>query len=229
MSMLKYFFEYGCVDALFDGLAIGEEKELCREYMGRFPVISITLKGAVAGNYEAARAMLCSVIGQEAMWFSFLENSSRLTDREKKQYGQLVNIDTSGQRGFLMPDEVWENSLLILSGLLRKHYDQKVILLIDKYDVPMDKAHQSGYYDEMLSMVRNLLGQALKSNESIQFAVLTGCLRITKENVFTGLNNLKIWTITDNQFDRDFGFSDEEVRELLEFCGFENRYDQIKE
>lgn len=229
MSTLKYFFEYDCNSGLFDGLKIAEEKELCKIYMGRFPVISITLKGASARNYETARAMLCSVIGREALRFDFLSKSAKLSDREKKQYDSLTAIGGQGQPGFPMSEDVAGDSLLTLSQLLYKHYGQKVILLVDEYDVPLDKAQQYGYYDEMLSLTKNLLGQALKSNDSLYFAVLTGCLRVAKESIFTGLNNLKVLSVTDAPYAKHFGFSDKEVGEMLKFYGFEDRYTLVRE
>ncbi|MCI8744551.1 MAG: AAA family ATPase [Lachnospiraceae bacterium] len=229
MSMLRYFFEYGCDSSLFEGLAIAKEDKLCQEYMGKFPVVSVTLKGAGSLEFQTARGMLCSIVGNEAMRFAFLENSSRLSDREKEQYRQLVNVDTSGRQSFIMSNEVLEDSLRMLCRLLQKHYDQKVILLIDEYDVPLDKAQHYGYYDEMSSLLRGMLGQALKTNDSLQFAVLTGCLRVAKESIFTGLNNLRVLTITSKQFDEHFGFLDREVKELLEFYGLSDRFDLVKE
>lgn len=229
MSMLKYFFEYGCDSSLFEGLAIAKEDKLCQEYMGKFPVVSVTLKGAGSLEFQTARGMLCSIVGNEVMRFAFLENSSRLSDREKEQYRQLVNVDTSGRQSFIMSNEVLEDSLRMLCRLLQKHYDQKVILLIDEYDVPLDKAQHYGYYDEMSSLLRGMLGQALKTNDSLQFAVLTGCLRVAKESIFTGLNNLRVLTITSKQFDEHFGFLDREVKELLEFYGLSDRFDLVKE
>jgi hypothetical protein len=229
MNMIKYFFEYGCDSSLFEGLAIAEKKALCEEYMGKFPVISVTLKGAGSREFKTARGMLCTIIGNEAMRFPFLENSTKLSEREKEKYRQLVNVDASGQQAFIMSNEILEDSLRTLCQLLKKHYGQKVILLIDEYDVPLDKAQHYGYYDEMITVIRGMLGQALKTNDSLQFAVLTGCLRVAKESIFTGLNNLRTLTITDSQFDEYFGFSDREVRELLRFYDLENRFESIKE
>lgn len=229
MNMIKYFFEYGCDSSLFEGLAIAEEKALCEKYMGKFPVISVTLKGAGSGEFKTARGMLCTIIGNEAMRFPFLKDSTRLSDEEKEKYHQLVNVDASGQQAFIMSNEILEDSLRTLCQLLKKHYGQKVILLIDEYDVPLDKAQHYGYYDEMITVIRGMLGQALKTNDSLQFAVLTGCLRVAKESIFTGLNNLRTLTITDSQFDEYFGFSDREVRELLRFYDLENRFESIKE
>ncbi len=229
MSMLKYFFEYGCDSSLFDGLAIAREEKLCLEYMGQFPVITISLKDADFTNYEGARGMLCSIIGDEALRFSFLKESDRLSGEEKEQYKQLIKVDTRGGQGFIMPDEVLGNSLLMLTQLLRKHYNQKVILLIDEYDVPLDKAQHFGYYDEMVATIRKLFSRALKSNENLQFAVLTGCLRVAKESIFTGLNNLRVLSITNVQFNEHFGFLDREVRELFKYYGIEDKYDLTKE
>lgn len=229
MSMLKYFFDYGCDSRLFDGLDISGEKKMCEEYMGKFPVVSISLKDAGAGDYETARGMLCSIIGNEAMRFQFLLESERLSDREKAQYGQLVKIDTENQQGFIMPQEVLTDSLLTLCALLRKHCGQKAILLIDEYDVPLDKARHFGYYEEMVNLIRNLFSRALKSNASLQFAVLTGCLKIAKESIFTGLNNLRVFSVMNVRFDEHFGFSDGEVREMLEYYGLSDKFDAVKE
>lgn len=228
MSMLKYYFEYGCDSSLFDGLEIAEKKELCEAYMGKFPVISVTLKDVCAREFETARDMLKFVIGNEAMGFRFLLDSGKLSAEEKVQYRRLITIGEGSQPMFVMPDDVLAGSLRLLSELLHKHYRQKVILLVDEYDVPLDKAQQSGYFDEMIALIRNLLSQALKTNASLQLAVLTGCLRIAKESIFTGLNNLRVMSITDTQYGEYFGFSDEEVRDMLKYYGFEDKYEQVK-
>ena len=229
MSMLKHFFEYGCDASLFEGLEIAKETELCKEYMGKFPVISITLKGVVARNFEDARGMLCSVIGNEALRFQFLMKSEQLTAKEKEQYTRLITIGKGEQPGFLMSQDVLEGSIKTLCQLLYKHYGQKAILLIDEYDVPLDKAERAGYYEEMASLIRGLLGQALKTNDSLFLAVLTGCLRVAKETIFTGLNNFKVYSITDATFGEYFGFLDCEVRDMLEFYGLGGKYAQTKE
>lgn len=229
MNTLQYFFEYGCAGSVFDGLRIAEETELCAKYMGKFPVISITLKEVVSAAFEGAKGMLGAVIGQEALRFSFLKESERLSEEEKQQYAQLIKIDQEARRRFLMTDEVLEGSLSTLSRLLCRHYGQKVILLIDEYDVPLDKAEQYGYYEEMIGLIRNLFGQALKTNHSLQFAVLTGCLRIAKESVFTGLNNFKVFSIADARYDEYFGFTDQEVRDMLVYYELEDRYEMIRE
>ena len=229
MSMLKYFFEYGCDSTLFDGLKIADEQELCEEYMGKYPVISVTLKDASARDYKTAQNMLCSIIGNEAMRFQFLSESSRLSGREKEQYEQLVKIGGRGEPPFIMSAEVLAGSLQVLTNLLEKHYGQQVILLIDEYDVPLDKAQQYGYYDEMADMIRKLLGQVLKSNASLKLAVLTGCLRVAKESIFTGLNNLQVFSITNLQFDEHFGFTDAEVKAMLEYYGMEDKLAAVKE
>ncbi len=229
MSMLKTFFEIGCKKELFAGLKISEEAELCQKYMGQFPVISISLKGVNGNDYSAARSMLCSVIGAEAMRFQFLSESERLTDKEKKQYNQLTMIDESNQESFLMPDAVLKDSLKTLSNLLHRHYGKKVILLIDEYDVPLSKANGKGYYDQMVLLIRGLFEQALKTNDNLYFAVMTGCLRVAKESIFTGLNNLKVLSVTSVRFDEYFGFTDEEVKTMLACYGLTNYYDTVKE
>ena len=219
MSMLKCFFEVGADPALFDGLKIMQDKELCEKYMGNFPVISISLKDVDGRDFESASAALRTIIGNEAARFRFLNNSDRLTDDEKESYAQLTEVGSSQGGIYTMTEKVAVASLKTLSQLLSRHFGQKVILLIDEYDVPLDKAFQSGYYDEMLSLMRNVLGNALKTNDSLYFAVLTGCLRISKESIFTGLNNLKIHTISDVRYDEYFGFTNSDVDELLEFYG----------
>ncbi len=229
MNTLKYFFSYGCDPKLFDGLAISEETELCEKYMGKFPVISITLKNVEARDYKGAFASLCTVIGREALRFRFLLESKRLSEEEKQQYARLITVGEAGQQMFLMTEDVLTSSLQTLSSLLYRHFGQKAILLIDEYDVPLDKARQHGYYDEMVDLIRALLGQVLKTNESLYFAVLTGCLRIAKESIFTGLNNLRVMSITNLQFDEHFGFSDDEVRAMLLYYGLECKYERMKE
>ena len=229
MSMLKYFFSYDCNPGLFEGLEIVRDRQLCQQYMGKFPVISITLKGVSSGTFEGARAMLRFMVGTEAMQFQFLLESDKLSAVEKEQYAQLIAIDPSGRQAFLMPDEVLENSLYTLSKLLHKHFGQKVIILIDEYDVPLDKAQQAGYYDEMIILIRNLFGQALKTNPSLFFAVLTGCLRIAKESIFTGINNFNVLSITDVSFHEQFGFMDQEVRSMLEHYHLNDKYSIIRE
>lgn len=214
MSMLKCFFEVGSNPLLFDSLKIIQEKELCEKYMGKFPVISISLKSVDGLKYETAVAALRRVIGNEARRFSFLSDSDRLGPDDKELYHGLMIIRDGS---FLMADDILIDSLKTLSQLLAKHYNQKVILLIDEYDVPLDKSYQAGYYDEMVNLLRNLLGNALKTNDSLYFAVLTGCLRISKESIFTGLNNLKVHTISDIRYDEFFGFTNTDVDELLDF------------
>ena len=225
MSMLKHFIEIDCDRSLFDGLEISEETELCDAFMGKFPVISISLKGVSGSQFEAARAMMCSVIAREALRFQFLLESDKLSEFEKQQYVSLVQRD---ENGFSMTDADLMNSLLTLSVLLEKHFAHKVIVLIDEYDVPLDKAMQADYYEDMVNLLRNFLGEALKSNDSIYFAVLTGCLRVAKESIFTGLNNFNVLSITTAQFDEYFGFTDSEVRELLEYYDLYGTYDTVK-
>ncbi len=232
MSMLKYFFEAGSDVmpfnniTLFDGLEISKEKELCEEYMGKFPVISITLKGATGESFEDAKVMLRRIIGKEAMRFRFLLESDRIDDAERSQYKALVSMDKTG--AFTMSDELLKDSLQTLSQLLQKHYDRNVIMLIDEYDVPLDKAYQSGYYNSMVELVKILFGNAFKTNDSLKFAVLTGCLRISKESIFTGLNNFNVYTVKDVQYNEYFGFLDREVQNLLKYYGFMEKYDAVK-
>lgn len=230
MSMLKAFFEIGGNRALFDGLKISEEKEICEEYMGKFPVISISLKDVEGSDYDVARTLLCSVIGNEALrFYELLKSSPKLNEVERRQYEQLVCTDHEQRGSFAMSDSVLMGSLKTLSSLLEKHYEKKVILLIDEYDVPLSKTNEQGYYNEMVFLMRNLLQQVLKTNSSLYFAVLTGCLRVAKESIFTGLNNFKIYSITDVRFDEYFGFTDSEVKEMLAYYGQEAKVQTVRE
>ena len=229
MSMLKCFFEIGSNPALFEGLKIMQEKELCEKYMGKFPVISISLKSVDGLQYDSAVASLKTVIGNEAGRFRFLRNSDRLTNDEKEAYAQLTEVGSSQGGVYTMTEKMAEASLQTLSLLLEKHYGQKAILLIDEYDVPLDKAFQGGYYDEIVSLIRNLLGNTLKTNDSLYFAVLTGCLRISKESIFTGLNNLNVMTISDPYFCDSFGFTEDEVTELLDYYGLDDFHDTVRD
>ena len=220
MSMLENFFSIDGGKAAFDGLKISEEKELCEEYMGRYPVISISLKGIDARNYETAFQMAVQLIKEVAAKFYFLLQSEKLNEYDKEEYQKLLKDN--------MNEAVFGASLKKLSDMLEKHYDKKVILLIDEYDVPLSKAYDNDYYEQMISLLRNLLGQALKTNNSLKFAVLTGCLRISKESIFTGLNNLRILSVADTEFDEYFGFTDQEVRELLKYYDCEENYELVK-
>lgn len=226
MNMLKSFFEIGGNPVLFEGLKISENKKLCEKYMGCFPVISISLKNVEGLNFEAAKKSLKDTLGMEARRFYSLLDSEHLTEEERESYRALIGVDETGD--FRMSDAAMEKALLTLSFLLCKHYKKKIILLIDEYDVPLDKAFQYGYYDTMVSLVRNMFGNVLKTNPSLYFAVLTGCLRISKESIFTGLNNLKVLTIADVRFDEYFGFTDSEVKEMLEYYGLSEHYETIK-
>ncbi len=251
MSMLKYFFEAGSDIALFDGLEISKEKELCEEYMGKFPVISVSLKEVAGENLDTAKRILRSVLGDEAVRFPFLAESERLTETERRQYKKLIELDEHGE--YAMSDEVLSKSLLTLSRFLQKHYGQNTIVLIDEYDVPLDKAYQSDYYDDMVNLIRALFGRILKTNDSLKFAVLTGCLRISKESnvsanaetsekrlqrfsqtsplgdvLFTGLNNFKVYTVKDVRYKEYFGFTDAEVRQMLDFYGFTDQHNAVR-
>ena len=226
MSMLKSFFDIGTDKALFDGLYISGNKELCDEYMGKSPVIFLSLKGVEGLTYEEAFEAFVRIMGKEVNRVSFLADSDKLTQIEREQYKGLT-IMKNGRLAF--DKEKLISSLQLLSQLLYKHYGKKVVILIDEYDVPLDKAFQNGYYNEMVSLIRGLFGQALKTNEFLQFAVLTGCLRISKESIFTGLNNFKVMSITDSRFDEQFGFTDIEVKKLLSDYGMDSHFDEVKE
>lgn len=227
--MLKCFFEIGSDPSAFDGLKIMQENDLCEKYMGKFPVISISLKSVGGLNFKAASAALKNIIGKEAMGFQFLLESERLSEAEKNSYKRLIKIGTTSEAIYDITDAALIDSLQILSQLLEKHYGQKAILLIDEYDVPLDKAFQRGYYDEMVSLIRSLFDNALKTNDSLYFAVLTGCLRISKESIFTGLNNLKVHTISDVRYDEYFGFTNADVDEILKFYGLTSYKDVIRD
>ena len=226
MSMLKCFFEIGTDKTLFDGLAISQETALCEEYMGKYPVIFISLKDVDGLRFEDARKRLIKKVGTEAERFRFLLNSDRLSVNEKEKYSALVALD-KGQ--YVMDEEMLTSSLEVLSSLLCRHYGKKAILLIDEYDVPLDKAFQHGYYTEMVLLIRGLFGQVLKTNEFLQFAVLTGCLRVSKESIFTGLNNFDVNSIVDVEHDEQFGFTDSEAQRLLEDYGLNERAGIVKE
>lgn len=221
MNMLRSFFSLEGNKEIFHGLEIEKETALCEEYMGKFPVVLVSLKGINAGTYEKARDMAIQVIGSEVRKFQYLLESERLTEYDKQALHALLQTD--------MSEAVLCSSLKTLSELLEKHHGSKVILLIDEYDVPLAKAFERGYYEEMVMFIRNMFEHALKSNESLKFAVLTGCMRISKESIFTGLNNLKVLSVADVQFDEFFGFTDLEVREMLQYYGFMDHYAEVKE
>lgn len=226
MSMLKCFLEIGAKPSLFDGLYISENKQLCSSFMGKYPVIFITLKNVDGLSFEEAKYRIIDIIGSEASRFSFLLDSDRISASEKEMYKAIVSIS---EGAFKMNDQVLLRSLKTLSELLYKHYGQKTIILIDEYDVPLDKAFQYGYYKEMVAFIRGLLGDVLKTNNALEFAVLTGCLRVSKESIFTGLNNFKILSITDTRFDEQFGFTDEEVRDIFSYYNVKDKLKETKE
>lgn len=226
MSMLKCFLETDAKASLFDGLYISENKQLCNLHMGKYPVIFITLKSVDGLSFEEAKHRFMDVIGSEASRFSILLDSDRISSNEKEMYRAIVSMK---EGSFMMSDQVLLRSLKTLSELLYKHYGQKPVILIDEYDVPLDKAFQCGYYREMASFIRGLFGDVLKTNDALEFAVLTGCLRVSKESIFTGLNNFKILSITDTRFDEQFGFTDEEVKNLLSYYHVENRLKEVKD
>lgn len=220
MSMLQSFFEIGTDETLFDGLYISKNKALCERYMGQYPVISVSLKSVEALNFDDAFDMVCGMVFEVALENQFLLESSQLTDVEKMTFKGLLENKTSRR--------IAVNGLKTVTTLLEKHFNKKVIILIDEYDVPLAKANQNGYYEQMVDLIRNMLSSVLKTNDSLEFAVLTGCLRVAKESIFTGLNNFNVFSITDEEFDESFGFTDEEVRQLLHYYGQDDKYDIVK-
>lgn len=226
MSMLKSFFEIGEASELFDGLYISHNKKMCDDNMGKYPVIFLSLKNVEGLDFQAAKYQMIEIIAKEAKRFVYLKNSDRLDIDDKSAYASLIRLEDGR---YEMRDEALYASLQTLSELLYKHHCRKTVILIDEYDVPLDKAFQNGYYKEMVSLIRAIFGKALKTNEALDFAVLTGCLRVSKESIFTGLNNFKILSITDTRFDEHFGFTDAEVERLLAFYHLENRFAETKE
>lgn len=226
MSMLRSFFETGTDASLFDGLYISGNKEICDEYMGKYPVIFLSLKDVDGLKYENAKYRIMELIGREAERYFFLGDSDRLSENEKEQYKAVIALQDGK---YSMDENVLTSSLRLLSHLLFKHYGEKTVILIDEYDVPLDKAFQNGYYQEMVSLIRGLFGMALKTNDSLQFAVLTGCLRISKESIFTGLNNFKVLSILDSRFDEQFGFTDQEVQKILDDYELSSHFEETKE
>lgn len=221
MSMLKCFFEIGTDQSLFEGLYISKNKALCDAYMGKYPVISISLKGVNADSYENARSLLKRIVMEEAKMHRIIMSGNRLDDIDKAEYMSLVTGD--------MGEDTLVYSMKTLTALLEKYYEKKVIVLIDEYDVPLAKANENGYYDQMVLLVRNLFENVLKTNSSLKFAVLTGCLRVAKESIFTGLNNFKTNSILDEEYDETFGFVDDEVKEMLHYYGQDTHYETVKE
>ena len=226
MSMLKYFFEIGTDRSLFDGLHISSNEKICSEHMGKYPVIFLSLKNAEGLNFDTAKYQMVELIAREAERFPFLAKDTNLSDRDREKY-RVLTAFADGH--YQMSDDVLYGSLQTLSELLYKHFNQKTVILIDEYDVPLDKAFQHGYYREMVALIRAMFGRALKTNEALAFAVLTGCLRVSKESIFTGLNNFKILSITDSRFDEQFGFTDKEVQKLLADYHLEARFSETKE
>ena len=226
MSMLRSFFELGTDKSLFDGLYISKNKELCEEHMGKYPVIFFSLKSVEGLKFENARYRIIEMIGREAQRYEFLAESDKLSENEKAQYKALITLDNGK---YTMDDDILISGIQMLSHLLYKHYGQKTVILIDEYDVPLDKAFENGYYKEMVSLIRGIFGMALKTNDSLQFAVLTGCLRISKESIFTGLNNFEVLSVLNTQYDEAFGFTDGEVKQILEDYDLSDHYPDVKE
>lgn len=225
MSMLRYFFEISADASLFDGLQIAENKKLCEKFQGKYPVIFLSFKNVEGLTFADAQYRLTELIAGEAERFAFLAQSDKLTENEKSLYRGLTAVR---EGRYALAGEVLASALQTLSKLLAKHYGQKTVMLLDEYDVPLDKAFQNGYYQEMVALIRGMLGQALKTNEFLQFAVLTGCLRVSKESIFTGLNNFKVLSITDNRFDEQFGFTDTEVKQLLTAYNLADHLEETK-
>lgn len=226
MSMLKCFFEIGTDRALFDGLYISQNRALCEKHMGKYPVIFLSMKGVDGLSFEAAKYRLVELIAVEAERFAHLTESNKLSDNERSKYNSIINL-VDGK--YSMDGDMLISSLQTLSQLLYQHYGQKVIILIDEYDVPLDKAFQHGYYKEMISLIRGLFGQALKTNSFLQFAVLTGCLRVSRESIFTGLNNFKVYAADDVRYDEEFGFTNTEVERLLTDYNFREHFAEVRE
>lgn len=226
MSMLRAFFEIGADTSLFEGLYISENKTLCEEHMGKYPVIFLSLKSVEGLTFESAKYRIIELIGREAKRFDFLLESDRLSEDEKWQYKAITEMKNGK---FSMDEDILASSIQILSYLLFRHFGKKAVILIDEYDVPLDKAFGNGYYHEMVLLIRGIFGMALKSNESLAFAVLTGCLRITKESIFTGLNNFKVLSILDSRFDEQFGFTDNEVKKILKDYDLASHFEETKE
>ena len=226
MSMLKAFFEIGADKGLFEGLYIAENEKLCRKYLGKYPVILVTLKGVEGSNFETAKRRLVDIIAEEAGKHDVLSDSGSLSEEDKNRYQAIRRLKNGS---YAMEEDTLYKALKTLSELLYKHYGQKTVILIDEYDVPLDKAFQNGYYSEMVSLMRDMFGSALKTNEYLQFAVLTGCLRISKESIFTGLNNFKVHSIVNSKFDEQFGFTEKEVEAMLRFYGLEAHMQETKE
>lgn len=221
MSMLKNFFEIGCDKQLFDGLYIAQKQEICEKYMGRFPVVSMSLKSVEASSFDGAKQMLAKIVNEEARRLQFLLQSSELTDIDKKVFLSLLDEN--------MPESTLVYSIRELTELLCKHYGKAVIVLIDEYDVPLAKANENHYYDKMVGLIRGLFANVIKTNDNLQFAVLTGCLRVAKESIFTGLNNFKVHSLTSVAFDEYFGFTDAEVKEMLRYYDQSDQYDIVKD
>ena len=220
INMLKTFFEYECDSSLFNGLKIADEKELCGKYMGQFPVISITFKGIEGTDFQTARGMLRYELKREIERYQFLIDSDRLTEIEKQNYYELLNLETQ---------EIMQVSLALLARLLYKHFGKKVMILIDEYDVPLENAYFRGFYEKMVDFIRSLFESALKTNDNLQFAVITGCLRISKESIFTGLNHLRIVSVLDQQYSEHFGFTEAEVMQMMTYYAVESRFPTMKE
>lgn len=226
MSMLKYFLDVDTNPSLFNGLYISGNKELCAKYLGKYPVIFITLKNVDGLSFTEAKDRLINVVSYEAKRFSYILDADNLSIDEKNSYKAITNMVNGA---FVMDEKILLRSLKTLSELLCKYHNQRTVILIDEYDVPLDKAYNHGYYKEMVSLIRGMFGDSLKTNDALEFAVLTGCLRVSKESIFTGVNNFKTLSITDSRFDEMFGFTDDEVKEMLKYYNLECKLDECKQ
>lgn len=220
-SMLKYFFDINEKDNayLFDGLKISEYYEELAMYRNTHPVITLSLKCAKQGNYREALRGLKYEIQRQFINNKFILDSDKLADEYKDEYKKILSMDE---------DAVWSNSIQLLSICLKQYYGTKTIILIDEYDVPLEDAYFSGYYDEMVRFIRSLFESALKTNSALEFSVITGCLRISKESIFTGLNNLAVNSILSNKYSESFGFVQSEVDELMRYYNIEEKSQLMK-
>ena len=225
MTMMYEFFRIGGNPELFKNLKISQNKTLCEEWQNKFPTIFITLKGVEGNNFEQARRKLMELIYETASLFKFLYESNKLDTEDKEKYRQLLNIEKYEKEKQI---ELITSSYKILSNLLYKHYGKKTIFLIDEYDVPLDKAENNGYFKEMISLIRGMFNNAFKTNPYLEMAILTGCLRISKESIFTGMNNFKVFSISDEQASEFFGFTEKEVKEMFDYYNVSSRFDDAK-
>ena len=221
LSMLRYFFDINEKDNryLFDGLKISEHYGLLSQYRNAHPVIMLSLKSAKQGSYDEAMKSLKNEIRREFLKNKLILGSGKVNDELKADFSKILAMEN---------DAAWGSSVQLLSACLKEHYGANTIILIDEYDVPLEDAYFSGYYDRMVNFIRSLFESALKTNPALEFSVITGCLRISKESIFTGLNNLKTNSIMNVKYSECFGFEEFEVRKLLGYYGLEHKFESIK-